>query len=79
MDILIDLVLLLIALLAVVGGWRRGALMTAAALAGIVAGAWLTGVVAPPVVDWLATQGWSSPLQRTLAAAAVLILCIALA
>lgn len=79
MDILIDLVLLVIALLAVVGGWRRGALLTAAALAGIVVGALLTGVAAPPVVDWLAGLGWSSPLQRTLAAAAVLILSISLA
>ncbi|MCS5714023.1 MarP family serine protease [Herbiconiux sp. CPCC 205716] len=79
MDIVIDLVLLVIALLAVVGGWRRGALLTAAALAGIVVGALVTGWAAPPVVDWLAGLGWSSPLQRTLAAVGVLIVCISLA
>ncbi|MFB2555614.1 MarP family serine protease [Herbiconiux liangxiaofengii] len=79
MDILIDLVLLALALLAVIGGWRRGALVTAASLVGIVAGGLITSVAAPPAVDWLAGLGWSSSLQRTLAAAAVLILSISLA
>ncbi len=79
MDIIVDLVLLGIALLAVLTGWRRGALVTAASLAGIVGGALLARVVAPPVVDWLAGFGWSSALQRTIAAAVVLVLCLVLA
>jgi S1-C subfamily serine protease len=79
MDILIDIVLLVLALGAVVGGWRRGALVTAAALAGILAGGLLTRLAAPPVVEWLAGLGWSSSLQRTLAAVGVLILSISLA
>jgi S1-C subfamily serine protease len=79
MDIIVDIVLIVIALLAVLSGWRRGALVTAASLAGIVAGALLATLVAPPVVDWLAGFGWNNALQRTVAAGAVLLLCMAVA
>jgi len=68
-----------IALLAVLSGWRRGALLTAASLAGIVAGALLATALAPPAVDWLAGLGWSTALQRTIAAGVVLLLCMGLA
>ncbi|WP_382308423.1 MarP family serine protease [Herbiconiux sp. UC225_62] len=79
MDTIVDIVLIVIALLAVLSGWRRGALVTAASLAGIIAGALLATVVAPPVVDWLAGLGWSNALQRTVAAGVLLLLCMAAA
>ncbi|MCS5734792.1 MarP family serine protease [Herbiconiux daphne] len=79
MELIVDIVLLVIALLAVLGGWRRGALVTAASLVGIVGGALIATLVAPPVVEWLATFGWSNPVQRTVAAGAVLLLCMILA
>ncbi|MCS5729959.1 MarP family serine protease [Herbiconiux moechotypicola] len=79
MQIFVDIVLVLVAVLAVLGGWRRGALVTAASLAGIVAGAFLASLVAPGVVDWLAAFGWSSALQRAVAAGVVLLLCMGLA
>lgn len=79
MEIVVDIVLIVIALLAVLGGWRRGALVTAASLVGIVAGAWLATAVAPPIVEWLAGLGWADPIQRAVAAGAVLLLCMSLA
>ncbi|WP_440709487.1 MarP family serine protease [Herbiconiux sp. YIM B11900] len=79
MEIVVDIVLLVIALLAVLGGWRRGALVTAASLVGIVAGAWLATAVAPPIVSWLAELGWADPIQRAIAAGVVLLLCMSLA
>jgi S1-C subfamily serine protease len=79
MDIFVDIVLLAVAVLAVAAGWRRGALVTAASLAGIVAGALIATVAAPPVVEWLATVGWAEAWQRAVAAGLVLILSISLA
>ncbi|MGD8169755.1 MarP family serine protease [Herbiconiux sp. P16] len=79
MDIIVDIVLIVIALLAVLSGWRRGALVTAASLVGIIGGALLATAVAPPVVDWLAGLGWNTALQRTIAAGVLLLLCMAVA
>ncbi|MFB2600118.1 MarP family serine protease [Herbiconiux sp. P17] len=79
MDIIVDIVLIVIALLAVLSGWRRGALVTAASLVGIIGGALLATAVAPPVVDWLAGLGWNTTLQRTIAAGVLLLLCMAVA
>jgi S1-C subfamily serine protease len=79
MDIIVDIVLIVIALLAVLSGWRRGALVTAASLAGIIGGALLATAIAPPVVDWLAGLGWNTALQRTIAAGVLLLLCMAAA
>ncbi|MCS5722668.1 MarP family serine protease [Herbiconiux sp. CPCC 203407] len=79
MELFVDIVLLVIALLAVAAGWRRGALVTAASLAGIVAGALLATLAAPPLVEWLATVGWAEAWQRAVAAGLVLILSISIA
>lgn len=79
MQIFIDIVLVLVAVLAVLGGWRRGALVTAASLAGIVGGALLASAIAPGLVEWLAGFGWNSELQRAVAAGAVLVICMGLA
>ncbi len=79
MQLFVDIVLILIAVLAVLGGWRRGALVTAASLVGLVGGALLATAVAPGLVDWLAGLGWNSPVQRAVATGAVLVLSIGLA
>jgi len=79
MEPIVDIVLLVIALLAVLGGWRRGALQTAASLIGIVVGALLAAAIAPSVVDWLASLGWNQSVQRAVAAGGVLLLCLVLA
>lgn len=77
MNTVVDIVLLLIALGAVVGGWRRGALVTAASLAGIVGGVALATVLSPVVVEFAARAGWVTSLQRTIVAVVVLIASIA--
>jgi S1-C subfamily serine protease len=78
MNTVVDIVLLLIAAGAVVAGWRRGALVTAASLAGIVGGVILATNVSPIVVEFAARSGWVTSVQRTIIAAVVLIVSIAL-
>lgn len=75
----VDVVLVGIAVVAVLMGWRRGALVTAASLAGIAAGALLATWVAPWLVEWIATLGWSAAWQRAVAAGVILLLCMSLA
>ncbi|RWZ51571.1 serine protease [Labedella phragmitis] len=78
MNAVVDIVLLLLAIAALVGGWRRGALVTAASLVGIVGGLLLSTVATPVVVEWAAGFGWATSLQRTVVAVGVLLLSIAL-
>lgn len=78
MNTVVDIVLLLILVGAAVGGWRRGALVTAAALVGVVGGAVLATNLTPLVVTFTARFGWVTSLQRTIVAVAVLVLSIAL-
>jgi S1-C subfamily serine protease len=75
----VDVVLLLLAVLAVVGGWRRGALLTAASLLGVVAGVVLATFATPLVVEWAARSGWATSPQRAIVAGVVLLLSIAIA
>ena len=79
MELIVDIVLIVIAVAAVFGGWRRGALMTAASLLGIVAGAFLASWIAPSIVEWLAGLGWGNPVQRAVATGGVLLLSMAFA
>ncbi len=79
MDIIVDIVLIVIGLLAVLGGWRRGALVTAASLVGIIAGALLATLLAPPIADWVGGFGWNAPVQRAITAGVVLVLCMVVA
>ncbi|MCU1477115.1 MAG: serine protease [Subtercola sp.] len=76
MQLAVDLVLLVAALLAIAGGWARGAVVMAASLVGIAVGAWIATLVAPVMVDLLVQYGWTSTLQRSIAAGAVFVLCI---
>jgi S1-C subfamily serine protease len=74
-ELIVDLVLVVLALLAIWSGWRRGALLSAASLVGLVAGFWIGVTVSPPVVAWLASVGWGSTPWRIAIAAAVVIIC----
>ncbi|RWZ61529.1 serine protease [Labedella populi] len=78
MNAVVDTVLLLLAIAALIGGWRRGALVTAASLVGLVGGLLLSTAVSPLVVEWAATFGWATSLQRTIVAVVVLVGSIAL-
>lgn len=73
MQIAVDLVLVALGIAALISGLRQGALYAAASLAGIAAGFALGSVAAPLVVEWLAGFGWSEGLERTLAAALVVV------
>ncbi|WP_378148126.1 MarP family serine protease [Cnuibacter sp. UC19_7] len=79
MEWIVDVVLLLIAVAAVIGGWRRGLLVTAASLVGLAAGAWLATSAVPPVVEWAAANaGLNGTVQRMIVAAVALLLCLAI-
>ncbi|PSL39328.1 S1-C subfamily serine protease [Labedella gwakjiensis] len=78
MNTVVDIVLLLIMVGAVIGGWRRGALVTAASLVGILGGVVLATNITPIVVAFAARFGWVTSLERTLVAVVVLIVSIAL-
>lgn len=79
MEWIVDVVLLLIAVAAVIGGWRRGLLVTAASLVGLAAGAWLATFAVPPVVEWAAANaGLNGTVQRMIVAAVALLLCLAI-
>ncbi|MEA9985265.1 MarP family serine protease [Subtercola sp. RTI3] len=79
MQPVVDIVLLVAALLAVWAGWGRGAVVMAASLLGVVVGAWFATAAAPAVVTWLVQFGWTSSLQRSIAAGVVFVLCIVIA
>ncbi|RFA20325.1 MarP family serine protease [Subtercola boreus] len=79
MELAVDLVLAVAALIALIAGWGRGALVMAASLAGIVVGAWVATLVAPIVVTMLEGHGWTSSLQRSIAAGVVFVLCLVIA
>jgi S1-C subfamily serine protease len=74
-ELIVDLVLVLLALLAVWSGWRRGALLSAGSLVGLVAGFWVGITIAPPMVGWLASVGWGSAGWRLAIASAIVIIC----
>jgi S1-C subfamily serine protease len=76
-ELIVDLVLVAIAVSALFVGWQRGALMSAASLVGLVFGFWVGITVAPPVVAWLASVGWGSPVWRIAIASAIVIVCAA--
>lgn len=79
MELIVDAVLVIAAIIAVVAGWRRGAVLFAVPMLGLVAGLWLGLLFAPPVIGWLAGIGWGSALQRTVVAAVFVAACAAVA
>ncbi|WP_295120085.1 MarP family serine protease [uncultured Leifsonia sp.] len=77
MEIVVDVVLLVLAVLAVAAGWSNGAIRAAGALVGLGAGLALGLLLAPMVVDWMASSGLTGVSQRSIVAAVVLLVCAA--
>ncbi|WP_426625894.1 MarP family serine protease [Leifsonia sp. McL0607] len=77
MEIVVDVVLLVLAVLAVVAGWSNGAIRAAGALIGLGVGLSLGLLLAPMVVDWMAASGLTGVSQRSIVAAVVLLVCAA--
>lgn len=75
MEIVVDVVLLVLAVLAIVAGWSNGALRAAGALIGLGVGLALGLMLAPMVVDWMAASGLTGVSQRSIVAAIVLLVC----
>lgn len=77
MEIVVDVVLLVLAVLAVAAGWSNGAIRAAGALVGLGVGLALGLLLAPMVVDWMASSGLTGVSQRSIVAAVVLLVCAA--
>ncbi|MHA7984243.1 MarP family serine protease [Rathayibacter sp. CAU 1779] len=75
MELPVDIVLALAAVAAIAVGWRRGALVTALSMVGLVAGLWIGLLLAAPIVGWVMPQGHGSTIARTILAAAVVLVC----
>ncbi|MGA0568479.1 MarP family serine protease [Rathayibacter sp. KR2-224] len=75
MELAVDIVLALAAIVAIAAGWRRGALVTALSMVGLIAGLWIGLLLAPLVVAWVMPQGHGSVIARTVLAAVVVLLC----
>lgn len=79
MELIVDAVLVIAAIFAVVVGWRRGAVLSAVPMVGLIAGLWLSLLFAPTVVALFASFGLGSTLQRTLVAAIFVAACASVA
>ncbi|HWD61860.1 MAG TPA: MarP family serine protease [Humibacter sp.] len=73
MEIVVDVVLALAAVAAIVIGWRRGALLTALSMVGLIVGLWVGLLLAPLIVEWLTPLGLTNTVARALLAAVVVL------
>ena len=55
-----DVVLVVLAIVAIAAGWNNGAIRAAGSLVGLGLGLWLGLALAPLVVGWMAGMGWGS-------------------
>lgn len=76
-EIVVDVVLLVLAVLAVVAGWSNGAIKAAGSLVGIACGLALGLMLAPVVVEWMAASGLTGVSQRSVVAAVVILISAA--
>ncbi|NUU06532.1 MarP family serine protease [Leifsonia sp. C5G2] len=75
MEIVVDVVLVVLAVLAVAAGWSKGAIRSAGTLIGLGLGLWLGLTLAPVVVGWFAASGFGAALQRSVVAGVVILIC----
>lgn len=71
-----DIALVIIGLLSVWAGWKRGALVGVSSLVGFFAGVWIGTLLVPVVVDWMAGHNWSLADHRAIIALGVLVVCV---
>ncbi|WP_223693155.1 MarP family serine protease [Leifsonia poae] len=79
MELVVDVVLVVLAVIAIAVGWGHGAIRAAGSLVGLGLGLWGGLSLAPMVVGWLAAAGWGSATQRSIVAAIVILACAAVA
>ena len=79
MEIVVDAVLIVLAVVAFAVGWSNGAIRQAGSLVGLIVGLWAGLALAPIVVGWLAAIGWTGLSQRTIVAAIVILVCASVA
>ena len=79
MEIVVDVVLVVLAIVAIAAGWSNGAIRAAGSLVGLGLGLWAGLSLAPLVVAWLAEAGWGSVTERSIVAAIVILVCAAVA
>lgn len=72
-----DVVLVVLAIVAIAAGWNNGAIRAAGSLVGLGLGLWLGLSLAPLVVGWMAGMGWGSVSERSVAAGVVILICTA--
>jgi S1-C subfamily serine protease len=76
-EFVVDVVLVVLAVIAIAAGWTKGAIKAAASLVGLGLGLWAGLALAPMVVGWLAGAGWGSIMQRSVVASIVVLACAA--
>lgn len=76
---MVDVVLAVLAIVAIAAGWSNGAIRAAGSLVGLGLGLWVGLNLAPVVVGWLAAAGWGSVTERSVIAAIVILVCAAVA
>ncbi|PPF71311.1 serine protease [Clavibacter michiganensis] len=74
----VDIVILVVAVLAALAGWRRGAIVTVAGLVGIVLGVALALAITPAFLALLDEFGVADGIQRTFAAALLMLVTTSL-
>ncbi|GAB3566315.1 MarP family serine protease [Spelaeicoccus albus] len=70
-----DIALVIVGLLSLFAGWRRGALVGVLSLAGFFAGVWIGTLLVPIIVAWMSSNGWSLAEHRAIIALVVLLIC----
>ncbi len=78
-EIVVDAVLIVLAVVAFAVGWSNGAIRQAGSLVGLIVGLWAGLALAPIIVGWLAGSGWNALSQRTIVAAIVILVCASVA
>ncbi|MFP3467265.1 MarP family serine protease [Leifsonia sp. SIMBA_070] len=73
MEIVVDVVLIVLGVLAIAAGWSKGAIRAAGTLVGLGLGLWLGLTLAPVVVSWFASAGFGGVTQRSVVAAVVIL------
>jgi len=71
----VDVVLVVLAVLAILAGWSKGAIRSAGTLVGLGLGLWLGLTLAPVIVGWFAASGYSAATERSVVAAVVILVC----
>jgi S1-C subfamily serine protease len=72
-EIVVDVVLVVLGILAVAAGWSKGAIRSAGTLVGLGLGLWLGLTIAPLVVAWFASVGFTGVTQRSVVAGVTIL------